>query len=157
MADSFLSMYDKNHYNIVISLQLIKINGGKKNLFPSLPGRILRINVNKMLSPCFTPDCCYSNASSSFHCLVCHYTQMQHEALSLAYYIPNYWTKSIYQHDTELHPGHRILPVLVPQLTLSLQSQNLQKWGAQQHSGSEHRLQRPWLQQLLTGWLWQAA
>ena len=23
-------MYDKNHYNVVISLQLIKINGGKK-------------------------------------------------------------------------------------------------------------------------------
>ena len=33
MADSFLSMYDKNHYNIVISLQLIKINGGKKISF----------------------------------------------------------------------------------------------------------------------------
>ena len=27
-----MSMYDKNHYNIVISLQLIKING-KKNFF----------------------------------------------------------------------------------------------------------------------------
>ena len=25
-----MSMYDKNHYNIVISLQLIKINGKKK-------------------------------------------------------------------------------------------------------------------------------
>ena len=25
-----MSMYDKNHYNIVISLQLIKINEGKK-------------------------------------------------------------------------------------------------------------------------------
>ena len=75
-----MSMYDKNHYNIVISLQLIKIKG-KKNLFPSLPGRILRINVIKMLSPCFTPDCRYSNASSSFLCLVCHYTQMQHKAV----------------------------------------------------------------------------
>ena len=28
-----MSMYDKNHYNIVISLQLIKINGKKKKLF----------------------------------------------------------------------------------------------------------------------------
>ena len=27
-----MSMYDKNHYNIVISLQLIKINGKKKIL-----------------------------------------------------------------------------------------------------------------------------
>ena len=26
-----MSMYDKNHYNIVISLQLIKINGKKKS------------------------------------------------------------------------------------------------------------------------------
>ena len=26
-----MSMYGKNHYNIVISLQLIKINGKKKN------------------------------------------------------------------------------------------------------------------------------
>ena len=25
-----MSMYEKNHYNIVISLQLIKRNGGKK-------------------------------------------------------------------------------------------------------------------------------
>ena len=76
-----------------------------------------------MLSLCFTPDCLYSNAASSFLCLLCHYTQMQHEALSSAYYIPNYWTKSIYQHDTELHPGFRILPVLlVLQSTLSLQS-----------------------------------
>ena len=25
-----MSMYGKNHYNIVISFQLIKINGGKK-------------------------------------------------------------------------------------------------------------------------------
>ena len=27
----FMSMYGTNHYNIVISLQLIKINGKKKN------------------------------------------------------------------------------------------------------------------------------
>ena len=27
-----MSMYDKNHYNIVISLQLIKINGKKKKI-----------------------------------------------------------------------------------------------------------------------------
>ena len=27
-----MSMYDKKHYNIVISLQLIKINGEKKTL-----------------------------------------------------------------------------------------------------------------------------
>ena len=27
-----MSMYDKNHYNIVISLQLIKINGKKKDI-----------------------------------------------------------------------------------------------------------------------------
>ena len=32
----FMSMYDKNHYNIVISLQLIKINGKKKKKIPKL-------------------------------------------------------------------------------------------------------------------------
>ena len=37
-------MYDKNHYNIVISLQLIKING-KKKLKSSI---ILFKNINEM-------------------------------------------------------------------------------------------------------------
>ena len=31
-----MSMYDKTHYNIVISLQLIKINGKKKHTLDSL-------------------------------------------------------------------------------------------------------------------------
>lgn len=109
-----------------------------------------------MLSPCFTPDCLYSNASSSFLCLLCHYTQTQHEALSLAYYIPNYWTKSIYQHDTELHPGFRILPVLlVPQLTLSLQS--LRTYRNEEHSGTVVQstdCRVPGSSSLLTGWPW---
>ena len=31
-----MSMYEKKHYNIVISLQLIKINGKKKKKIPKL-------------------------------------------------------------------------------------------------------------------------
>ena len=33
-------MYDKNHYNIVISLQLIKINGEKKDKFIAMNTRV---------------------------------------------------------------------------------------------------------------------
>ena len=32
-----MSMYDKNHHNIVISLQLIKINGEKKKICGNPP------------------------------------------------------------------------------------------------------------------------
>ena len=35
-----MSMYGKNHYTIVISLQLIKINGKKKEIWvEDIPGR----------------------------------------------------------------------------------------------------------------------
>ena len=44
-----MSMYDKNHYNIVISLQLIKINGKKKYLWDTV-----KLNMTKQGMPVYT-------------------------------------------------------------------------------------------------------
>ena len=60
-----MSMYDKNHYNIVISLQLIKINEKKLLVFSN----ILIVNSEEVLVPFdYTDSIVHSQNSIQYTC-----------------------------------------------------------------------------------------